>query len=39
AINILRRGLSTVGHTGTLTLGDISPLASLDPSCGVTAGG
>lgn len=39
AINILQRGLSTVGHTGTLTLGDISPLASLDTSCDVTAGG
>ncbi|MBK4732254.1 transposase [Oxynema sp. CENA135] len=39
AISILQRGLSTVGYTGTLTLGDISPLASLDRSCDVTAGG
>ena len=39
AINILQRGLSMVGHTKTLTLGDISPLASLDTSCDVTAGG
>ena len=39
AMNILQRGLSTVGHTGTHTLGDIDPLASLEHSCGVTVGG
>jgi putative transposase len=33
---ILQRGLTTVGHTGSHTLGEIDPLASLEQSCGVT---
>jgi len=33
AINILRLGLRTVGHTGTYTLGEIGPLAELEQSC------
>ncbi|WP_026079819.1 RNA-guided endonuclease InsQ/TnpB family protein [Spirulina subsalsa] len=35
AINILKRGLSTVGHTETNTLGERFPLAWLDTSCQV----
>jgi len=38
AINILQKGLSTVGHTGALKLGEFDPLASLEQSCGVTIG-
>ena len=38
AKNILQKGLRTVGHTGTYTLGEFDPLASLEPSCGVTVG-
>ena len=33
AINILKKGLSTVGHTETNTLGDRFPLVWLDTSC------
>lgn len=33
AINILRLGLTTVGHTGSHTLGEIEPLAELEKSC------
>ena len=33
AINILRIGLTTVGHTGSHTLGEIEPLAELEKSC------
>jgi putative transposase len=33
AINILKKGLSTVGHTETNTLGERFPLAWLDTSC------
>jgi IS605 OrfB family transposase len=33
AINILKKGLSTVGHTETHTLGERFPLAWLDTSC------
>ncbi len=36
AKNILQLGLSTVGHTGTHTLGERFPLAGLDTSCSVT---
>ena len=36
ARNILQLGLSTVGHTGTHTLGERFPLAGLDTSCSVT---
>ncbi|MBH8554668.1 transposase [Nostocaceae cyanobacterium CENA357] len=35
AINILQKGLSTVGHTGSYKLGEFDPLASLEQSCGV----
>lgn len=38
AINILQKGLRTVGHTETSMLGESSPLASLEQSCGVTVG-
>ena len=38
AINILQKGLSTVGHTGTLKLGEFDPLASLEQSCGEKIG-
>ena len=38
ARNILQKGLRTVGHTGTYTLGEFDPLASLEQSCGVTVG-
>lgn len=33
AINILQKGLSTVGHTESLKLGEFDPLAELEPSC------
>ncbi|MBD2196249.1 MULTISPECIES: RNA-guided endonuclease InsQ/TnpB family protein [Calothrix] len=33
AINILHKGLSTVGHTGAYKLGEFDPLASLEQSC------
>jgi len=36
AINILQKGLSTVGHTGSYKLGEFDPLAPLEKSCGVT---
>ncbi len=38
AINILQKGLSTVGHTGSYKLGEFDPLASLEQSCGVMVG-
>jgi putative transposase len=38
AINILQKGLRTVGHTGTDMLGESDPLAPLEQSCGVTVG-
>jgi putative transposase len=38
AMNILQKGLRTVGHTGTDTLGEFGPLAMLEPSCIVTVG-
>jgi len=38
AINILQKGLSTVGHTGAYTLGEFDPLASLEQSCEVKIG-
>jgi putative transposase len=38
ALNILQKGLRTVGHTGTDTLGEFDPLALLEPSCKVTVG-
>jgi putative transposase len=38
AINILRLGLRTVGHTGTYTLGEIGPLAELEQSCSAKSG-
>ncbi len=38
AINILQKGLSTVGHTGSYKLGEFDPLAPLEKSCGVTVG-
>jgi putative transposase len=38
AINILRLGLTTVGHTGSYTLGEIRPLAELEQSCLVKSG-
>ncbi|RAM53123.1 MAG: transposase [Hapalosiphonaceae cyanobacterium JJU2] len=38
AINILQKGLSTVGHTGSYKLGEFDPLAPLEKSCGVTIG-
>jgi len=38
AINILQKGLSTVGHTGAYKLGEFDPLAPLEQSCGVTIG-
>ncbi|MGH1393687.1 MAG: RNA-guided endonuclease InsQ/TnpB family protein [Trichormus sp.] len=34
AINILQKGLSTVGHTGSHKLGEFDPLAPLEQSCG-----
>lgn len=33
AVNILKKGLSTVGHTGTHTLGERFPLGELEQSC------
>ncbi|CDM97806.1 RNA-guided endonuclease InsQ/TnpB family protein [Limnospira indica] len=38
AINILRLGLTTVGHTGSYTLGESGPLAGLEKSCSVKSG-
>lgn len=38
AINILQKGLSTVGHTESYKLGEFDPLTSLEKSCGVTVG-
>ncbi len=38
AINILQKGLSTVGHTESYKLGECDPLAPLEQSCGVTIG-
>ncbi|NJO41730.1 MAG: transposase [Cyanobacteria bacterium RU_5_0] len=38
AINILQKGLRTLGHRGTSTLGEFDPLALLEQSCGVTVG-
>jgi putative transposase len=38
AINILQKGLSTVGHTGAYKLGEFDPLALLEQSCGVMIG-
>jgi putative transposase len=38
AMNILQKGLRTVGHTGTSMLGESDPLVSLEQSCGVTVG-
>ncbi|HAX74284.1 MAG TPA: transposase [Cyanobacteria bacterium UBA11372] len=38
AINILQKGLSTVGHTESYQLGESDPLVSLEQSCGVTIG-
>jgi putative transposase len=38
AINILQKGLSTVGHTGSYKLGEFDPLGPLEQSCGVTIG-
>ncbi|WP_228059526.1 transposase [Plectonema radiosum] len=35
AINILHKGLSTVGHTGSYKLGEIEPLVGLEKSCSV----
>ncbi|MEO1378624.1 MAG: transposase, partial [Cyanobacteria bacterium J06635_10] len=35
AINILQKGLSTVGHTESYKLGEIEPLAKLEKSCSV----
>ena len=35
AINILQKGLSTVGHTGSYKLGETEPLAGLEKSCSV----
>lgn len=37
AKNILQRGLTTVGHTGSYTLGEICPLVPLEQSCGIMA--
>ncbi|MBV8882486.1 MAG: transposase [Chroococcidiopsidaceae cyanobacterium CP_BM_RX_35] len=36
AINILQKALSTVGHTGTSTLGERFPLGGLEQSCLLT---
>ncbi len=38
ALNILRLGLTTVGHAGSYTLGEIRPLAGLEQSCLVKSG-
>ena len=35
AINILQKGLSTVGHTESYKLGEIEPLVGLEKSCSV----
>jgi putative transposase len=37
-INILKLGLSTVGQTGSLKLGEFDPLAGLEQSCSVKIG-
>jgi putative transposase len=37
-INILQRGLSTVGQTGSNKLGEFDPLAGLEQSCSVKIG-
>ncbi len=38
AINILQKGLSTVGQTGSYKLGEIDPLVELEQSCSVKVG-
>ncbi|MDV2994679.1 MAG: IS200/IS605 family transposase ISTosp1 [Chroococcidiopsis sp. SAG 2025] len=38
AINILQKGLSTVGQTGAYKLGEIDPMAGLEQSCSVKVG-
>ncbi len=38
ALNILQKGLSTVGQTGSYKLGEFNPLAPLEQSFGVTIG-
>ena len=38
AINILQKGLSTVGQTGSYKLGEIDPMAELEQSCSVKVG-
>ena len=38
AINILQKGLTTAGHVGSYTLGEIFPLALLEKSCKVMDG-
>ncbi|BAZ23809.1 transposase [Kalymmatonema gypsitolerans NIES-4073] len=38
ALNILQKGLSTVGHTESLKLGEFDPLAELEQSCSVKIG-
>ena len=38
AMNILQKGLSTVGHTESYKLGEFAPLASLEQSCKVKVG-
>jgi len=35
--NILQRGLTTVGHTESHTLGEICHLVPLEQSCGIMA--
>jgi putative transposase len=37
-INILQKGLSTVGHTGSYKLGEFDPLVSLEKSCEIKVG-
>jgi putative transposase len=37
-INILQKGLSTVGHTESLKLGEFDPLVSLEQSCEIKIG-
>jgi putative transposase len=38
ALNILQKGLSTVGQTGSYKLGEFDPLAELEQSCSVKVG-
>jgi putative transposase len=38
AINILQKGLSTVGQTESLKLGEFDPMAELEQSCSVKVG-